>query len=177
VAGERLNGTGRFDLVVSSDLTRARRTAELMVATLGPATPHRVEPLLREYDVGEWSGLTRQGIEERWPGVLSRFDQGDFRRPPGGEDRDAFDARVRQAGAAVASVAARDGRGRVLVVAHGGVVRALARAVGLIDQHIGFLAGYWGEHYEGGLLPETPVDLLDGAGPPDGHRADIPSPL
>jgi glucosyl-3-phosphoglycerate phosphatase len=176
-AAERLDGTGRFDLVVSSDLTRARRTAELMVAVLGQTGPHRVEPLLREYDVGEWSGLTRAEIEERWPGVLTRFDQRQVRSPPGGEDRDAFDARVRRAGAAVASVAARHGAARVLVVAHGGVVRSLARAVGLLDQRIGFLAGYRGEHEAGGLVPKTPIDLLDGSGPPDGHRADIPSPM
>jgi broad specificity phosphatase PhoE len=177
MAAERLDGGGRFDLVVTSDLTRARRTAEVMVATLGQTGPHRLEPLLREYDVGEWSGLTREQIEERWPGMLTRFDQREVRSPPGGEDRSAFDARVRRAGSAVAALAAQQGAARVLVVAHGGVLRSLARAVGLIDQRVGFVAGYWGEHGAAGLSPKTPIDLLDGDGARDRHTADIPSPM
>jgi broad specificity phosphatase PhoE len=176
-AAERLDGSGRFNLVVTSDLTRARRTAEVMLATLGQTVTHRLEPLLREFDVGEWSGLTREQIEEGWPGMLSRFDSGEVRSPPGGEDRAEFDARVRRAGAAVASLATRQGAARVLVVAHGGVVRSLARAVGLIDQHIGFIAGYWGDLDAAGLSPQTPIDLLDGDHTRDCHTADIPSPM
>jgi hypothetical protein len=77
----------------------------------------------------------------------------------------------------VASLAAQQGVARVLVVAHGGVVRSLARAVGLIDHHIGFLAGYWGEHDAAGLSLKTPIDLLDGDHARDRHTADIPSPM
>jgi hypothetical protein len=50
----------------------------------------------------------------------------------------------------------------VLVVAHGGVVRALARAAGAPESQIGHLAGYWGSYAPGGLFPDRPVNLLDG---------------
>src|ERR687893_1474427 len=58
------------DAVVSSDLQRALVTAELMAAVLEIDGVH-VEADLRERDVGDFTGLTRAQIEERWPGSLS----------------------------------------------------------------------------------------------------------
>src|ERR687894_225034 len=70
------------DAVVSSDLQRARATAELMAVALGldPAAVH-VEPDVRERDVGDFTGLTRAEIEERWPGVLARGNASIARDP------------------------------------------------------------------------------------------------
>ena len=124
--------------------------------------PHAIEPGLREYDVGAWSGFTRDQIEERWPGDLSRFTEGQLDSPSGGESRAAFDVRVAEAGRAVASLARASGFDRVLIVSHGGVVRSLARGAGLAELRTGHLAGYWGSFEEGGLLPSEAVDLLDG---------------
>jgi probable phosphoglycerate mutase len=151
-----------FDLVVSSDLGRALRTAELMVSALGVDTDLVVEPGLREYDVGDWSGCTRAEIEARWPGALGRWSQGTLTAPPGGEGRAALDARVVKAGRRVAAVAIERGAGRVLAVAHGGVIRALTRATGRPERPIGHLAGYTGTYDSGCLFPEQYVDLLDG---------------
>ena len=161
-AAARLAGQPPFELVVSSDLSRARRTAELLLEALGVTACPSLEPGLREYDVGAWSGHTREEIEAGWPGEIARFSSNEMVAPPGGEDRAAFDARVVAAGARVAQAAERAGADRVLVVAHGGVVRALARAVGQPDHRIGHLAGYWGSCRAGGLFPEHPVNLLDG---------------
>jgi probable phosphoglycerate mutase len=161
-AAARLAGQAAFELVVSSDLSRARRTAELLVDALDLATCPSLDPGLREYDVGAWSGHTREEIEAGWPGEIARFSSNENVAPPGGEDRAAFDARVAAAGGRVAQAARRGGAQRVLVVAHGGVVRALARAVGQPDHRIGHLAGYWGSHTAAGLFPEHPVNLLDG---------------
>jgi probable phosphoglycerate mutase len=161
-AAARLAGEARFELVVSSDLGRAQRTAELLVDALDLTTCPSVDAGLREYDVGAWSGLTRDEIEARWPGEIARFSANEMVAPPGGENRAAFDARVRAAGARVADAAQRGGAEQVLVVAHGGVVRALARTAGQPDYRIGHLAGYWGSHTAGGLFPDRPVNLLDG---------------
>jgi probable phosphoglycerate mutase len=158
-AAGRLSGGPPFELVASSDLTRALRTAQLLAASLRVPGAPVVEPGLREYDVGAWSGWTREEIEARWPEEFARFARGELDAPPGGEDRAAFDARVVRAGQQVAAAA---GARRVLVVAHGGVLRALARAVGQPEYRIGHLAGYWGRHAAGGLFPDTPVNLLDG---------------
>ncbi|MGH9057774.1 MAG: histidine phosphatase family protein, partial [Acidimicrobiales bacterium] len=160
-AASRLAAEPPFDLVATSDLRRARRTAELLTGALGldARGALAVEPGLREYDVAGWSGLTHDQIEAGWPGDLERFRRGEV-SPPGGEDRAHFDARVTAAGRRVALLAAKGGAGRLLVVAHAGVVRALARAAGAADHRVGHLAGYWGLHDACGLCPCRPVDLL-----------------
>jgi probable phosphoglycerate mutase len=155
-AGDRLADELPFDLVVTSDLIRTRRTAELLVDA-----PTLVEPGLREYDVGAWSGLTREEIGSRWPGTLERFSQDRAAAPPGGEPRDAFDSRVVAAAARTGAAAAAAGAARILVVVHGGVIRALARHAGRAEYRVGHLAGYVGAHDRAGLFPEIPVDLLD----------------
>jgi broad specificity phosphatase PhoE len=161
-AAARLAGEAAFELVVTSDLDRARRTAELLVEALDLMTGVSLDAGLREYDVGAWSGHTRDEIEARWPGEIARFSSNEMAAPPGGEDRATFEARVAAAGRRVAEVAQRVGAGPVLVVAHAGVIRALARAVGQPEHRIGHLAGYRGSHAAGGLFPERPVKLLDG---------------
>ena len=162
LAASRLEADAPFDGVASSDLTRARRTAELMAARLGIEGPLQIEPGLREYDVGDWSGLTRDEIEATWPGAIERFSLRLLDTPPGGESRSAFDGRVRKAASRVSDWAAAAGRARILVIAHGGVVRSLATSAGRPDARLGHLAGYWGTHDAGGFHPESAVDLLAG---------------
>jgi probable phosphoglycerate mutase len=161
-AAARLAGEPPFDLVVSSDLDRARRTAELLVEALDLTACVSLDTGLREYDVGAWSGHTREQIEARWPGEIASFSANEMAAPPGGEDRAAFDGRVATAGRRVADAAERAGALRVLVVAHGGVVRAFSRAAGQPEHRVGHLAGYWGTHAARGLFPDRPVNLLDG---------------
>jgi broad specificity phosphatase PhoE len=149
-------------MVVTSDLVRARRTAELLAQVLGWSASVVVDPGLREYDVGAWSGRTHDEIEARWPGQIARFGSGEITAPPGGEDRHEFDVRVVEAGMRVGASAGATGLDRVLVVTHSGVVRALARAAGRAEYRVGHLAGYRGECGPGGLFPDHPVSLLDG---------------
>jgi probable phosphoglycerate mutase len=112
---ERLRNTP-FDAVYSSDLRRAHETADIVAA------PHDVpvvtDPGLREIDVGSWSGLTHAEIEERFPGA-EHHD---------GESREDHLARVL---AAVERIARAHVGERILIVSHGGSLRALRRhAVG-----------------------------------------------
>ena len=80
-AAERLEATGvAVTGVVTSDLVRARRTGEIVAAALGLG-PVDVRPDLREYDVGDWSGLTKPEIEKKWPGTA-----GGVVRGPAGDD-------------------------------------------------------------------------------------------
>jgi broad specificity phosphatase PhoE len=117
----------------SSDLERARRTAQLLGVRLGldPVVDER----LRERHAGTWEGRTRAEIEAGWPGFLESGE-----RPDGYEADASVLARVLAALAAIA--AAHDGD--VLVVTHGGVVRTVERhlggdAAGLIPN----LGGRW----------------------------------
>ena len=57
--------------VWSSDLQRARATAEIIAERLG-AGPVTVDGRLRETDVGPWQGLTSPEIEERLAGLPRR---------------------------------------------------------------------------------------------------------
>lgn len=160
-------GLGPVRLVITSDLERARHTGQL----LAPGAPHLTEPLLREFDVGEWSGRTRAEIERTWPGELAAFDAGALPAPPGGEARSDFDARVRSAAERVRQLVAgavsgvgtarAAGTAATLVVSHGGVVRAWARLLGCGDRHVGHLCGYQAAIDGAELSLVRPVNLLE----------------
>ena len=106
---EQLRSTP-FDAVYSSDLSRAHETAEILAAPHG--VPVVADPGLREIDVGSWSGLTRAELAERFP---------DGKRPDG-ETREQHRDRVHDAVERIAR--ANLGR-RILIVTHGGTMRAL----------------------------------------------------
>jgi broad specificity phosphatase PhoE len=99
-----------FDAVHASDLRRASETAKIVAAPHG--VPVIADAGLREIDIGSWSGLTRAEIEQRFP---------DGERPDG-ETRDEHAARVL---AAVERIARANTGRRVLLVTHGGTMRAL----------------------------------------------------
>ncbi len=147
---------GDVDLVISSDLERARRTA----AILAPRVDHFTDPVLREFDVGAWSGCTRAEIELGWRAELEMFDAGRLEAPPGGERRSDFEARVRRAATRISELAMGVGAARTLVVTHGGVVRTLARMQSGTDRHVGHLCGYETEVKRDSLVVIQPVDLL-----------------
>jgi len=105
----------------SSDLLRARATAEAIAARIG--LPIELDRRLRELDVGDWCGLTRSEIERRDAATLAAFERGEPGvRPGGGETR--IEIRERSH-AFVCAVAARHPGERILVVTHLGVIRAL----------------------------------------------------
>lgn len=151
-------GLGPFDLAITSGLQRARRTAEL----LAPGVPQRTVPDLAELDVGAWSGRTRAEIESEWPAELARFDAGALDRPPGGESRGDFEARVQAGARQAADLVERHGA-PALVATHGGVLRALARLAGWPDRHVAQLCGYEAEVKGGALRLRRPVDLVSEA--------------
>lgn len=107
-------------LLAASDLRRAAETADRIGAELGLRV--RFVPGLRELDVGRWSGLRHEEIARRFPDELARFRSGDPDvRPGGGESRRVLTQRVTAELAGLASEAP----GRVAVVSHLGVLRAL----------------------------------------------------
>ena len=114
------------DRVITSDLRRACRTAEL----LGFPQATR-EPGLREVDVGDWTGLEIARIIADAPDAYRGWRAGTF-APPGGEIWADFAART--ASATRAAIAEAD---RLLVVCHGGVIRALLQTlIGLEPRRI-----------------------------------------
>jgi broad specificity phosphatase PhoE len=113
-----------FDYV-SSPLSRARETMEIMRAALGIAPAgFGIEPRLSEISFGEWEGLTYAEVMLREPDVVARreADKWEF-RPPGGENYRQLALRV---GAWCATLK-RD----TVVSAHGGTGRALVALLGI----------------------------------------------
>jgi ribonuclease H / adenosylcobalamin/alpha-ribazole phosphatase len=127
--------------VASSDLERARHTAELLAGPLGITTV-TTERRLRERDVGDWSGHTAAEIEQRWPGMVAAWRRGEVPNPPNGERDDALLMRVLAGLAAVAPLAG-DAGGALLVITHGGVIRILERHAGVRGATSVNLAGRW----------------------------------
>jgi probable phosphoglycerate mutase len=117
-AQARAAGTivGSFDAVIASDLERACATAQIIAEGTGIG-PVLVDARLRERNAGEFQGLTRPEIEERFPGYLASETW-----PPSWEpDASLLDRALD----ALDDIAARVGTGDVLVVAHAGIIYAL----------------------------------------------------
>lgn len=113
-----------FDVVVASDLERARMTAE--AATLARGLPTRTEPLWREQAFGVLEGLDVPTIVKRHPELWAQWirHDADFALPGGGESVRNFHARVWRA---VQALAEQHAGARIAVFTHGGVLDMLWR--------------------------------------------------
>lgn len=105
----------------SSPIRRARQTAEAIARRLGLKVTIRTG--LREIDFGNVSGLTRAEFQASLPAVYARWQD---RRDqsfafPGGEQRQAFHARVART---LDALVRRHPQGAIVIVAHGGTLRA-----------------------------------------------------
>jgi broad specificity phosphatase PhoE len=116
---DRLAGDG-IAAVYSSDLARASQTARVVAERLGLDVVE--DPGLREIDVGSWSGLTRAEVEQRFPEGYARWLGGEIGHD--GETREQLAVRVVDA---TQTIAGRHEGETVLLVTHGGVIRALRR--------------------------------------------------
>ncbi len=149
-AAEHIASAIAIDVVWSSDLVRAQRTAEVIAGRL--TVVMRVDPRLRERNAGAWTGLTRADIEERYPGDLQAR-----RSPPGFEQDGPLFDRVE---AALREVAGTD-TAEVLVVTHGGVVRTVERHFGAPPDPVPNLGGRWLEVSAGGMTLGDRELLID----------------
>ncbi len=121
--GGALAGRG-IDLLYSSDLARARQTAAAVELATGLEAI--VDPDLREVDVGEWAGATREQARERDPVWYEEWRQGAVAGYHGGETYLELHLRSVRAFHRVLDTA--DGRTAV-VVCHGGNIRAIVSEV------------------------------------------------
>jgi broad specificity phosphatase PhoE len=122
---ESLRGSGLAG-VVTSDLSRARETAEIVAGALGLAIDY-VDPDLRERTIGVFEGLTREECERLHPEAWAAWVEHHV-PPPGAEPQQSLAARVMAAiGRAAERFVSADAP--VLLVTHGGAMRAaLAQA-------------------------------------------------
>jgi alpha-ribazole phosphatase len=103
-------------------LSRTRRTAEAIFAAGYPRTEPEVEPDLIEQSLGEWQGLPHAALPARLTLPKHAFwPLGGHERPPGGETLVEVIDRV---GAALERLAAQHQDADVVIVSHGGAIRA-----------------------------------------------------
>ena len=133
VLARRLAGCN-FSAVYASDLSRATESAETIVE--GRESSIETDSDLREFSYGEWEGLTLKGIETHYPKIFAQrmgFGRNAF-AAPGGEDSAQVLDRVRRFHASV--LKRHDDSGDILIVAHGGPLRALLVCLlGLTDDY------------------------------------------
>jgi len=111
----------RLSAVYSSDLRRARVTAEI-IAKRGNLIVQE-SCAWREIDMGEWDGCVVAALHEETPELVAQVfnDPASFQYP-GGESFACFTARVLKA---VGQLLMTHKSGEVVLVAHGGVCRVI----------------------------------------------------
>jgi alpha-ribazole phosphatase len=144
----------RFDAVVSSPRTRATETA----AALG--LPIATDDRLRELDFGEFEGRTYDEIAHSHPDVYRAWMETPTRvRFPGGESYGDLRARATEA-----LTELRNAYESVLVVTHGGVIRAALATWLELPEHAIFRLDqrYCGVTVVDWLTDEPVVRILNG---------------
>lgn len=143
---------GALDGIASSTLQRAHHTAAILAELLGIG-PVLLDDRLVERDAGEWTGLTMDEIDARYPG-----DRKAWRTPPGFEQDDSLIARV---ATGLGELAERFEGGEVVAVTHGGVIFALTRHLSGTGGRVPNLGAQWiNVDPSGGLSLGASVPLL-----------------
>ena len=111
----------KIDAVYSSDLKRSINTAKPTAEALGMEI--KTDADLREMYVGEWQGMTVTDVARKYPETFSVYktNVGEA-RPDGGENYTELSNR---ADAAFRRIAEGNEGKTVMVVTHGGLIRAL----------------------------------------------------
>ncbi|GAB2755201.1 histidine phosphatase family protein [Salinifilum aidingensis] len=118
------------DVVVSSDLRRARVTAAALTEVSGVEAS--IDQRLRETDIGQWQGLSGAEVEHHWPGAMLTWRTDPRWAPPGGEAR----VHVAERAARVVQELDRAHSGTALLCAHGGVIGALTSQLLELPVHL-----------------------------------------
>lgn len=164
-AGE-VFATMDVDAVYSSDLARAKDTAEAIARPLGLEV--NIDERFREIDQGDWTGLSTDTIKERWPDLWGPARH--FSARPGGETPQQVRTRAL---AGLADVVSEHPDGTIVVVSHGGTIRWLgAEALGYDSKRSARIRGLGNGQavsicasLEGGKLRLGDLKRLDGNTP------------
>jgi broad specificity phosphatase PhoE len=122
---ERLRERGVSE-IFSSDLCRARETAEIVAEALG-VTRLGFDPRLRERGFGCFEGLTREECAKHHPESWARYLADRRTTPTDAEPHEQVVARIVDALSAVSESA--DRTGHVLVVSHGAAIRSFVHSI------------------------------------------------
>ncbi len=130
-----------LDAVYSSDLFRARMTAEAVAQPHG--LPAETRPVLREIDMGDWEDLPWAELPRLWPEDYARWHSRPWdATPPHGESVVGAGARMLDG---VRALVRRHEGHTIAVVTHGSAIRgALTLAHGYAPEQMGEIG--WGDN-------------------------------
>lgn len=135
--GRALAGCSSIVAVYSSPLTRARDTARRIAGHHGLEVS--TDDRLMERGFGEWEGLTREDLVEKWPEEFEIWRKGLDVENVGIEPRMAVGARF---DAACREFNARHPEGDVVIVAHGAAItHGIVTMMGLRTDEFRAIAG------------------------------------
>jgi glucosyl-3-phosphoglycerate phosphatase len=126
------------DLIVASDLDRARSTAAALADLVGLDVV--IDPDLRETNGGAWEGQFAGDLRATFPNYVRWADDQDVRPDGDGETRGEVATRVVRA--VTRALELLPAGSTLVVVAHGGSLRAgMGRLLGIPQEHWGALGG------------------------------------
>jgi broad specificity phosphatase PhoE len=119
--------TQSITTIYTSDLLRARQTAEIIAAQSPHPVQIEVSSAWREIAFGAWEGLTYEQIARQFPSNLDFFKDPISASPPGGESLTILAQRIQQVFIALthASSDPLAQEGDSVLVSHGGPLRVL----------------------------------------------------
>ena len=133
----------RVDAIYTSDLRRARDTAQVIAQSLNKSI--LIESRLREACLGELQGKTYAEVHDRWYSTIQIMPCYFVdRAPPGVESLRELQARLMDA---IEPIAAQHQNGTVLIVTHGACLRAMFCAWLGIE-----LSSYWKLRFDSGSV-------------------------
>ena len=146
-----------ISVIYTSDLLRARETAEIIASQRIPAVQIKQSAAWREMDFGKWEGLTYTQIKEQFKDQLEFFSDPEHHTPPDGEPLAHMQQRVMDALSAIGYSDESFITGGVAIVSHGGPLRILICSVLGIP-----MRRQWQIKLDPGSL--SAIDLLPGFG-------------
>lgn len=111
----------QLSVIYSSDLKRARSTAEIIAVRSGLKI--KEDSVWREIDMGQWEGLTMARVYDETPELVAQlFTDPVLFQYPGGESFTAFVTRIQNA---LSDLLSANEDGSMALVTHGGVCRVI----------------------------------------------------
>jgi probable phosphoglycerate mutase len=140
--GEALSGI-KMDRVISSDLSRAAETARIVADLQDERVCVEYDPEIREIYMGEWEGLTRDEIKGNYVDIFRErgLDLENVAAPGGETFVHASERGVR---ALKRIIGDSEYCGRILIVAHGGIMWGMISA--LFDIKLGDIFRFGLDH-------------------------------
>jgi len=120
MAAKELKGVD-FDLVISSDLTRAKHTTEIILRELNSDIVALTSSKLREIDFGKWQGVDKK------PEYFDQIKKDDDKLGETGESHTELYSRVLSL---INNLYEKSSDKTTLIIAHGGSIRSILNMTG-----------------------------------------------